>query len=321
MSQYAQEKTIVLSDETVRKDYLDYTYSDVRMGKVLEDLDLLAGAIAMEYAQGPAVTAALARLDLIYPIDVLSDLVLKADLNAVGKSSLELGARLESGGHYVASAYFTFVALTEDLTKIKSLPPYEPQTETEIRRRDEALARKKDYLQSQSQPLTEANPLGAEQLLTVLRSTEARPMSSGYNLEEMQPQNTNILGKVFGGYLMRTAYELAHATVREYSGGIRPILASIDRINFLQPVKIGSLMRFHRTISYVGHSSVNVRIAIDDAEGKQVTNDCYFTFVGMDANFKPVEMPKVRPTTPEETLIFLAGHQRYLENKARIKKE
>src|SRR3989344_54195 len=118
----------------------------------------------------------------------------------------------------------------------------------------------------------------------------------------MYPQQTNPHHTIFGGYLMHMGLELAADTVYEYSGQ-RAVLASINRINFLRPVQIGALMKMHRTICYVGNTSVQVEIMFEELHGgnaQPITNSCYFAFVGVDEQFKPTPMPKVVPATPEE---------------------
>ena len=94
MTQYAIEQIIELPKPDVRRKYEDRTYSDLRFGEVLKDIDLLAGEIAKQYSGGVAVTAALSRLDLVAPVDNNKDLILKADLNHVGRSSMEVGVGL-----------------------------------------------------------------------------------------------------------------------------------------------------------------------------------------------------------------------------------
>ena len=79
----------------------------------------------------------------------------------------------------------------------------------------------------------------------------------------------------------------------------------------------------HKTICYVGNTSVQVEIIFEELHGKNpqpITNSCYFAFVGVDDNFKPQQMPKVSPATPEETIKYLEGHRRYEENKQRLGK-
>jgi acyl-coenzyme A thioesterase 9 len=60
----------------------------------------------------------------------------------------------------------------------------------------------------------------------------------------MQPQKRNIHNKIFGGYLMRLAFEHAWATAWVFTGA-QPHFRAVDEINFLQPVEIGTICTFN----------------------------------------------------------------------------
>lgn len=314
------EHTITFSDPEVRWKY-ENSFADIRFGQVLEDLDIIAGKLAWDYAQGPVVTAALEQLDFLRPINLQKDLLCKAAINAVGKSSLEVGVRLENDGHHIASAYFTFVALDET-GKPKAVTQYLPQTVEEIRRAATAKQRKEHYQQSKMQ---QEQPFTMDERMLLQRARESAPgdlMYRGANLKSMYPQQTNPHRTIFGGYLMHEALEVAADTVYEYSGQ-RAVLASINRINFLRPVQIGALLEMHRTLCYVGNTSVQVEIVFEELHSNNpqpLTNSCYFAFVGVDQDFKPVQMPKVIPVTQDEERKFVQGYRRYQENKRRLGK-
>lgn len=58
-----------------------------------------------------------------------------------------------------------------------------------------------------------------------------------------QPQQRNLHGRIFGGFLMRRAFELAHATAYMLSA-CRPHVVMVDEIKFIRPVDIGDLVRY-----------------------------------------------------------------------------
>ncbi len=314
------EKTISLSNPEIHWRY-ESGFKDILFGQVLEDLDLIAATLAGNYAAGPVVTAALEQLDFHHQIDMQKDLLCKAAVNTVGKSSLEVGVRLENDREHIASTYFTFVAIDTQKGKPRAIASYTPTTPDQIRRNEEAKARKENYLHRQQQ---REQPLTAEEreLLAQAQGVHGEHMYRGANLIFMRPQQKNIHNTIFGGYLMHAALELAEAAVYEYSGK-RAALASINRINFLRPVQIGALLRMHKTICYIGNTSVQVEILFEEVHGKNsqpITNSCYFAFVGVDDDFKPQQMPKVIPANEEENYKYIEGRRRYLENKTRLRK-
>ena len=90
---------------------------NVHGGVIMKNIDSAAGVVALRHAAGNAVTASIDRLDFHNPVYVGELLFLKASVNLVGKSSMEIGVRVEAENpiqgqvRHVASAYLTFVAL------------------------------------------------------------------------------------------------------------------------------------------------------------------------------------------------------------------
>lgn len=97
----------------------------------------------------------------------------------------------------------------------------------------------------------------------------------------MHPQERNLHGKVFGGYLMRTAYELAFVTANLFTGA-RPEFLSSDDIHFLEPVEVGSVVVFTSEVVFTGRTSLQVCVCaevLDPATGRRrTTNNFHFAF-------------------------------------------
>ena len=111
----------------------------------------VAGAVATRHARANAVTASLDRLDFYYPLFIGDLVTLSASLNYVGKTSMEVGIRVESENlltgdkRHIASAYMTFVALDRN-NRPTPLPPLILEADDEIRRNQEAKARRERRL-------------------------------------------------------------------------------------------------------------------------------------------------------------------------------
>lgn len=120
---------------------------NVHGGVIMKLIDTAAGAVAARHARTNVVTASIDRLDFHNPVYVGDLLTLKASLNLAGRSSLEVGVRVESENlftgeiRHTASAYLTFVALDET-GKPVAVPPLVLEKEEEVRRNREALARR-----------------------------------------------------------------------------------------------------------------------------------------------------------------------------------
>ena len=117
-------------------------------GAIMRYMDEVAGIVAFHHARKIVVTASIDRMDFYAPVYVGNLLILKAAVNYVGNTSMEVGVRIEAEDlltgetTHTGSCYLTYVALDE-----KGRPsPVEkivPVTRDEKRRFREALARKK----------------------------------------------------------------------------------------------------------------------------------------------------------------------------------
>ncbi|MGC1402112.1 MAG: acyl-CoA thioesterase [Thermodesulfobacteriota bacterium] len=121
---------------------------NVHGGVVMKQIDSTAGIVAARHACRNVVTASIDRLDFHSPVYIGDLLTLKASVNMVGRTSIEVGVRVEAENfltgevRHTASAYLTFVALGSD-GRPTEVPPLLLETEEENRRNREAKARRK----------------------------------------------------------------------------------------------------------------------------------------------------------------------------------
>ena len=110
----------------------------------------------------------------------------------------------------------------------------------------------------------------------------------------MTPEDANLAGNVHGGVIMKLI-DNAAGTVAVRHARSNVVTASIDRLNFFSPVFIGNLLTLRASINYVGKTSmeVGVRVEAEDVLTGQVrhTASAYLTFVALDNNLKPMEIP------------------------------
>ena len=127
----------------------------VHGGVVMKHIDDAAGVVALRHTRCNVVTASIDRLDFHNPAFIGELLTIKASLNLVGKTSMEIGARVEAENHFtgekrhIASAYLTFVALDEK-HQPKAIPPLILEDAEEKRRNKDAIERRKIRLTTKS---------------------------------------------------------------------------------------------------------------------------------------------------------------------------
>jgi acyl-CoA hydrolase len=117
-------------------------------GAIMKYMDEIAAIVAWRHAGKNVVTASIERMNFFAPVYVGDLLILKASVNYVGTTSMEIGVRIEAQdpssrkGTHAGSCYLTYVALDER-GKPTPIPPLNVSSPTERRRFNEALARRK----------------------------------------------------------------------------------------------------------------------------------------------------------------------------------
>ncbi len=120
---------------------------NVHGGVIMKLIDTAAGTVAVRHARSNVVTASIDRLDFLGPVFIGDLVTLKASLTYVGKTSMEVGVRVEAETlltnevRHTASAYLTFVAL-DPQGHPTGVPALILETETDRRRNQEARARR-----------------------------------------------------------------------------------------------------------------------------------------------------------------------------------
>ncbi len=122
-------------------------------GSIMKNMDEVAGVVAARHARMNIVTASIDRMDFYAPVHLGNMLILKASVNYVGRTSMEVGVRIEAEDlktgtiTHTGSSYLTFVGL-DDRGRPAPLPKVIPETAVEKRRFKEAEERRRIRLQT-----------------------------------------------------------------------------------------------------------------------------------------------------------------------------
>ena len=115
-------------------------------GRVMHLMDMCAAMSAYKHARTAVVTASVDQMDFLAPAKMGDIMILKSSVNYTGKSSMEIGVRIESENpktgamHHTSSAYLTFVSLNDN-GKPQGVPMVTPETDVEKQRFDEGEQR------------------------------------------------------------------------------------------------------------------------------------------------------------------------------------
>jgi acyl-coenzyme A thioesterase 9 len=267
-------------------------WGQMRFGKMIEDLDALAGNIAFFHVDNSKsnnsnsstsehpviVTASVDRIRLRQRPTMDSDQHLSGQVTWTGTSSMEISMQCTSAdtaangngnggnnggnGQEWLQAYVTFVTLDPVTKKPTAIPPLLPQSPQEKTAFQAGAARaaakkKRRHQRKGTSPeiddladalLKEAGPLLnmpslADPHSILMQATKMQ------NAMIAQPQVQNLHNRIFGGFLMRRAFELAFSNAYVF-GGARPLFLEVDDVSFSSPVDVGDLLVFNSRVLY-----------------------------------------------------------------------
>lgn len=131
--------------------------------------------------------------------------------------------------------------------------------------------------------------------------------------ELIMPNDTNPLGNLMGGILMRWM-DIAGAIAAAKHSESHVVTASVDHVSFQNPIKLGDVITLKAQVTRSWNSSMEtyVEVIANDIKGGNIrkSNHAYLTFVAVDDNQKPQSVPKLIPVSSEETKLFEGASRR-----------
>ncbi|MEW1628685.1 acyl-CoA thioesterase [Streptomyces sp. NPDC089173] len=120
----------------------------------------------------------------------------------------------------------------------------------------------------------------------------------------MTGNDTNLLGTVHGGVIMKLVDDAAGAVAGRHSGG-PAVTASMDEMVFLEPVRVGDLVHVRAQVNWTGRSSMEVGVRVmaerwNESTPAQQVGSAYLVFAAVDADGKPRRVPPVVPETERD---------------------
>jgi len=321
------------TDLNLRRGYMvvnEPLLGNLRFGRFLEVLDKTAEETALNYVrrfhpEARVVTAAIDEIIIKNAADVTRDIMLSARINHVGRTSMEVGIHVEHPGDpaiHIASCFFTMVARVGvgEQSKSVTIPPLEYIDELEKKRSENAIATR-DAHRSEETAAQDPPTREEYELLKRLHQAQEQPDFNGIlagqlvtdSWERMYPDKENVPTTIFGGYLVRRAYELS-AICAELVAPNRPVIVAVNRINFFHPVRLGDKLHFTSRVIYTGKTSIsieaNIRRISRDRTSQALSNSCQFTFVNVDKELTPQPVPTIYSTTFGEDARYLQAYRR-----------
>ncbi len=132
--------------------------------------------------------------------------------------------------------------------------------------------------------------------------------------ELMIPSYENFGGKVHGGVVLSLMDKIAYACAASHSKSYC-VTASVDKVDFLNPVEVGEILTLYSSVNYTGRSSmeVGIRVVSENFTTGSIrhTNTSYFTMVALNPETKsPEPVAGLLLEDSEDVRRFLEGRLR-----------
>ncbi len=140
----------------------------------------------------------------------------------------------------------------------------------------------------------------------------------------MLPHQANLAGYVHGGEIMKIMDNAAGVVAARHAH-TNVVTVRVDNIFFLKPVRVGDVLLVHASLTFVGHSSMEIRVEVEKEsiaqERRQKALTANFIYVSLDKMGKPAGVPPLLITTEEGERLFEEGRKRYEARKKEGRKE
>ena len=142
------------------------------------------------------------------------------------------------------------------------------------------------------------------------RSLEPKKVSASHTVmtEMIMPNDTNPMGNLMGGYLMRWMDIVAAICAGRHCEA-HVVTAAVDHISFQNAIILGEVITLEASVTRAFTSSVEIYVEVfaNDIKGQNPRrcNHAYFTFVAVDdIERTPIEIPPVLPLSSEEQNLY-----------------
>jgi acyl-CoA hydrolase len=141
-----------------------------------------------------------------------------------------------------------------------------------------------------------------------------KPHESEVIMTEMVlPNDTNTLNNLMGGRLLHWMDICAAISAQRHSNRI-VVTASVDNVSFTEPIRLGNIVTMKAKVTRSFNSSMEVFLEVwaeDIPAGQRIsTNRAFYTFVAVDQNGRPIEVPPLEAESDEEKELYISALRR-----------
>lgn len=270
-------------------------------GRMMEWITKAGTLAASRAARGHVVLGAMDDIDFLHPVKVGQIAILRAQVEYVGTSSLEVGVRVWAENvqtrerAVTLNSHLVFVKVGDDVRPRPVADRIEPQDAAEARlveaarrRREQRLAR---FAQKQAR------------LADIATEPEADVRWRFESARSVLPEDALFGDTMFVGKMLMAVDEAGGILSMRYCRGL-VMTACLDAMDFYSPISTHEVVTFKAGINYVGTASleVGVKVLAEVPWSGEVRHACtaFLTFVHLGLDLRPRPCPPFTPATPGE---------------------
>ncbi len=289
-------------------------------GRMMQWITEAGTLAAARVARGMVVLGAMDDIDFLHPVRVGEIAILRAQVELVGESSLEVGVRVwaenvVTGRRSVTlNSHLVFVAVGEDARPRRVPVRVEPRDDAEALLVEEARRRREQRLARFAQRRASAEGEDQDEGDLRWRFESVRPVL---------PEDALFGQMMFSGKMLMALDEAGGILSMRYCRGL-VMTACLDAMDFYTPIYTHEVAIFKAGLNYVGTSSleIGVKVLAEQPWSGQVRHACtaYLTFVHLGEDLRPRPCPPFSPATEGERRRWSAALARREQRLARVKR-
>jgi acyl-CoA hydrolase len=289
-------------------------------GRMMQWIATVGTIAASRVAKGNVVLGAMDDIDFLHPVKVGEVAVLRAQVEFVGRCSLEVGVRVFSenvttGARAVTlSSHLVFVKVDERFRPVPVPGAILPRGADEAALFEAAQVRRQQRRERLLRRAARARDVaddGTEELRWRFESSRS-----------VLPEDTLFGSTMFPGKLLMDVDEAGGILSMRYTRGL-VMTACLDALDFYSPISTHEVVTFKAGLNHVGTSSleVGVKVLTEVPMTGETRHACtaYLTYVHLGPDLRPKPCPPFTPATPEERRRWEEAVGRRERRLARVK--
>eukprot|EP00096_Caligus_rogercresseyi_P015245 TRINITY_DN7698_c0_g1_i1.p1 TRINITY_DN7698_c0_g1~~TRINITY_DN7698_c0_g1_i1.p1 ORF type:complete len:424 (+),score=74.29 TRINITY_DN7698_c0_g1_i1:82-1353(+) len=339
------ERAIIpLESDLKLRDRYTTSLGQVRLGRLLEDIDVFSVYLCYKHLLHPnegdispftVVTALVDHIQIHSNLNNKRDIRMAGQVTWSGSTSLEATIELhqDDGSNWVKYVDATFLLACRNPSNtsksfVNRLEVSSPEEKALFQQGANNKRARLNFIKEglfDNPPKQEEGQIIHDMFVKTLdRSTlsfksRIKPPNSVWmedaklkTVRLCQPEHRNRFNKIFGGYIMRQAVELAWMNCYTYCGQV-PSFYHIDDIVFRKPVEIGAILFMNSQVCYTQDNFIQIRVSAEiyDPETRKNSHSNIFQFTFKTEN----EVPTVMPKKYEEAIMYLTARRHFLSSK------